>query len=625
MDFDGAPVDRALLDRMAGYLALRGPDEQRVWVGGWNGNVGLVHAKFATTFESERERQPVTVDGNGWISGHIRVDARDELRNRLSGKTHRDLLAATDAELLLHAYAADGTACVERLLGDFGFALWDERARLLWCATDHMGIRPVFYERHRDTVVVSNTLDCVRLHPDSNCRLNELAISDFLVHDFNLDATSTVYAQISRLGPGSAVSFRGSRTTPRTYWDLPAEDPVLGRKPDEVISEFRDLLRKAVSDRIRKSRVAIYLSGGVDSPTLAATAADVLPDGGRGLTGYCLGFRHLIPDDEFRFAALVAEKLGVELRYRYLDESCFDPLWHASAASTPEPSANVWSYKADRDLHADIAGTARVVLYGEGADNALRYDWEGYLGHLLRGREWVEAALGLLDHAGADRPTSAATAGLAWLARKMRPPRSGGSATVPPLPAWLNRDLADRLGLTERQHTLRNPGVEDTHPWRLQTYAMLKRNLWRRLFDRFDPAMYGVAEEARYPYLDARLLRFLLTLPVIPWCRDKAMLRRAMSKVLPAQVLSRPKTPLSADPVRERLRILGYRYPEPHAPGILAAFVEPGTLPAGDASRSADYASDLRLFALDQWLARRAARRPALTGFEAVERSRVGV
>jgi asparagine synthase (glutamine-hydrolysing) len=392
----------------------------------------------------------------------------------------------------------------------------------------------------------------------------------------------------------------------RMYWELPAEDPVLGRKPEDLFGEFRDLLSRAVSDRIRTRRIAIYLSGGIDSPTLAATAAGVLPDGGRGLTGYCLGFRHLIPDDEFRFAGLVAAKLGVEIRYRDLDEACFDPHWHAKNASPPEPSAYSWSYDADRALHADIAGTARVAFYGEGADNALRYDWEGYLRHLLRRRQWAEAARGLLDHIGADRPVSSARAGFAWLARKVRTPRTDGSAVAPGLPVWLNRGLAIRLGLAERQHAVLNPGVEDTHPWRLHTYAMLKRNLWRRLFDRFDPAMYGVPEEVRHPYLDARLLRFFLTLPVIPWCRDKAVLRRAMREELPVQVLSRPKTPLKADPILARVRSLDYRYPAPRAIAGLSAFVDPARVPVGEAGRTDGYYEDLRVFALDHWLACRA-------------------
>jgi asparagine synthase (glutamine-hydrolysing) len=599
VNFDGEPVDRALLDRMARHLTFRGPDEQRIWIGGWNGNVGLVHAKFATTFEGEREHQPVTVDGNSWTSGHIRVDARDELRGRLVTKERRDLAGATDAELLLRAYAASGTRCVDDLLGDFGFALWDEGKRLLWCATDHMGIRPVFYERHRHTVVVSNTLDCVRLHPGSSGRLNALAIADFLVHDFNLDSTSTV---IGRIGPGCSVSFRKDDTASRTYWELPAEDPVLGRAPDDVIAEFRDLLDKAVSDRIRTRRIAIYLSGGIDSPTLAATAAGLLPDGGRGLTGYCLGLRHLIPDDEFRFAGLVGEKLGAEIRYRELDETCLDPLWHAKSASTPEPSADVWSYDGNRALRSDIAGNARVIFYGEGSDNALQYDWEGYLRHLLGTRRWQAAATGLLDHVSADRLVSAARAGLAWLTRKVRRPRAEASLG-PRLPGWLNRDLATRLGLDARAHALRNPSVEDTHPWRQQTYAMLKRNLWRRLFDSFDPAMFGVPGEVRHPYLDARLLRFFLTLPVIPWCREKALLRRAMSGTLPTQVLSRPKTTSKADPTLARVRNLEYAYPTPRAPAALAAFVEPASLPAGPAGQSDDYYELQRVFALDHWLA----------------------
>jgi hypothetical protein len=132
---------------------------------------------------------------------------------------------------------------------------------------------------------------------------------------------------------------------------------------------------------------------------------------------------------------------------------------------------------------------------------------------------------------------------------------------------------------------------------------MLKRNLWRRLFDSLDPAMYGVPGEVRHPYLDARLLRFFLTLPVIPWCREKALLRRAMSEELPAQVLSRPKTIQNADPTLARVKNLGYRYPNPRALAALAAFVEPAKLPEGPAGQTDDYYELLRVFALDHWLA----------------------
>jgi asparagine synthase (glutamine-hydrolysing) len=603
VNFDGEPVDRALLERMAAYLAFRGPDEQRVWVGGWNGNVGLVHAKFATTDEAEREHQPLNVDGNAWITGHIRVDARDEMRDRLAGRRREGLASATDAELLLHAYAADGTACVDRLLGEFGFALWDERARRLWCATDHMGIRPVFHERHGSTVVVSNTLDCVRLHPASCGTLGEQAIADFLVHDFNPDPTTTVYEAIRRVAPGVAVAFTSDGVRLRAYSQMPADDPVLGRTPDAVVEEFRDLLGKAVKDRIRTRRIAIYLSGGIDSATLAAAAASTLPEPGRHVVGFCLGFRRLIQDDECRYAQAVADRLGIELRSRYRDDACFDPDWHEKRACPPEPTTHVWSFDEDRALQREVASTARVAFYGEGPDNALRYDWEGYLGHLARKGKWQHAARGLWQHMGARRPATLPGAAAGWLKRKLigRVARPTASATR--MPAWINRELAARLRLAEADPwASRNAGAAE-HPWRQDTYRLLASNLWRRLFDRFDPAMYGVPAEARHPYLDQRLLRFFLALPVIPWCRDKYVMREAMARTLPAEVLSRRKTTLSADPVRERVKALRYRYPQPRATAKLGTFIEPGALPVGPAGLATDYHENLRLFAFDQWLA----------------------
>ena len=447
----------------------------------------------------------------------------------------------------------------------------------------------MFYERHRHTVVVSNTLDCVRLHPESSGRLNELAIADFLVHDFNLDSTSTVYADIGRIGPGSAVSFRNATRHFGRIGQLPAEDPVLGRKPDDVIGEFRDLLGKAVSDRIRTRRIAIYLSGGIDSPTLAATAVRMLPNGRRDLVGYCLGFRHLIPDDEFRYAGLVAEALGLDVRYLERDDTCFDPLWHDKPEATPEPRTSVLSYEGDRALCRDIASTARVAFYGEGPDNTLVYDWENYLGHLIRRHEWLEAARAFRSHASADREAPRPKAGVAWLARKIRTVARSTRDAPTALPPWLNSTLAARLSLARRCAPAPARSTEGEHPWRFRTHRMLNSNLWRRLFDTCDPAMYGVAGEVRHPYLDVRLLRFFLTLPVIPWCRNKAILREAMTDVLPKAVLARKKTPLSADPTQARIKAVSYRYPAPRAGELLAQFAAPSRIPVGEAGQTAEY------------------------------------
>src|SRR5262245_1759028 len=158
---DGAPVDRRLIDRMTAFLRFRGPAASRVWT---DGPLALGHTLLPTTDEAEREQQPCSIDGRTWIVADARVGARTALRAGLSGRGRRGLDGATDPELILHAYGEWGEACVEHLLGDFAFAIWDGARRRLFCARDHLGVRPFFYAHIGRTFVFSNTLDCVRLH-----------------------------------------------------------------------------------------------------------------------------------------------------------------------------------------------------------------------------------------------------------------------------------------------------------------------------------------------------------------------------------------------------------------------------------------------------------------------------
>src|SRR5712692_8529672 len=132
-------MERALLQSLVDFLAYRGPDSRECWT---NGSIGLGHAMLRTTCESLGERQPANLDGRFWIVADARLDGRTELIGELqrSGRVVR--AKAPDSELILHAYATWGTPCVEHLLGDFSFAVWDARNQHLFCARDHFGIKP---------------------------------------------------------------------------------------------------------------------------------------------------------------------------------------------------------------------------------------------------------------------------------------------------------------------------------------------------------------------------------------------------------------------------------------------------------------------------------------------------
>src|SRR5438874_1318663 len=119
VNVDGAPVDPRLFHQMTDFMSYRGPDAQEVWNGG---HVAFGHTMLRTTWESARERQPWSLDGQVWITADARVDARSDLIDVLTSHGCQDVESANDADLILHAYAVWGEQCVGRLLGDFAFA-----------------------------------------------------------------------------------------------------------------------------------------------------------------------------------------------------------------------------------------------------------------------------------------------------------------------------------------------------------------------------------------------------------------------------------------------------------------------------------------------------------------------
>ena len=142
LNLDGEPVDQALLEHMTRSLAFRGPDAEAIWCGE---AVGLGHTLLRTTLKpvsetesnTENDKQPATFDGRLWIVADARIDARAELIGKLKAKcvaANGVTLSTPDAMLILHAYDTWGEACVEYLVGDFSFAIWDASRRRLLCA-----------------------------------------------------------------------------------------------------------------------------------------------------------------------------------------------------------------------------------------------------------------------------------------------------------------------------------------------------------------------------------------------------------------------------------------------------------------------------------------------------------
>jgi len=541
INLDGAPVDRGLLREMTRSMGFRGPDAQKTWT---DSHVGLGHAMLRTTFEMAQERQPWSLDGELWITADARIDAREELVHRLESKGCRELAQASDADLILHAYRVWGTSCVDRLLGDFSFAIWDAGRQRLFCARDHFGVRPFYYASVGGCLIFSNDLDAIRRHPRVSDELNDLAIVNFWLFRYQPRIDQTSFRDIQSLPPAHTLTCEGARVTVSRYWALPIEQPIRYKHYQDYVERFRELLDTAVAERMRTDRAGILMSGGLDSSSIAATIrrVDVREKGSFALEAFTYVYDRLIPDEERHYATLAASGLDLPIRFAALDDKKWFDGWDREGFRSPEPMVNspLWN---DEDFvrKAAVEEGVRVFYSGWGPDLLLNEPTR--YGTLLRhGRigDFFRETGGFIMRYR-QRPLAAARRYWQRLRGTFRERRVDVDAL-----AWLAPGLVERINIPKRWWQF--PTVPETHPWRPSTYSQLTNYYWTLSFQQQDAGYWRAPVEFRYPYFDIRLVQYLLRVPVLPWFSNKKLLREAMRGVLPEPVRSRAKAPVAGEP-----------------------------------------------------------------------------
>jgi asparagine synthase (glutamine-hydrolysing) len=595
VNFDEGPIDRALLQRMVDGLAFRGPDAQHLSIVGSAG-LGQTFLRIDDGGRVREMAQPFTVDSRIWIVADARIDARRDLLAQMSAAGGEVGADASDSELILRAYHLWGEDCVSRLLGDFMFAIWDAPRRRFFGARDHLGIKPFFFATCGASVIVSNTLDCVRLHPAVSRELHDPAIADFLLFGANQDVTTTVFRDVHRLPPAHCVSWTRDAVRRRCYWTLPVDDPIHFRRAADYADRFHELVVESVRDRLRSRRAAVLMSGGVDSPALAAIAQRVLRQDSLPcrLDAITSVYDRLIPDHERRYAALVADHLKIPIRYDVRDDETSIKDWDRVQIKTPEPVENPPAFAAGLEFMRKIADDRPVLLYGEGPDNALRYEWRPYLAHLARRRQLGPLARAVASDLMMHRR-------LPWRSAVRRLVPRSDEGRSEPWPDWLNPAFADQHRCRERWDAVheRINSATKGHPTRPIGHHSFSDVRWQSLFEYSDAL--GAAGHAgmRFPYLDLRVLRYLLAVPPMPWCRHKLIIRRAMQTALPRDVLRRPKAGMLGDPDFERVKRSGFPILVPASD--LAKYVRPDKIPVAPRT-AAELRSALRPLGLNAWL-----------------------
>ena len=539
IQLDDAPTDAQLVETMTRLAERHGGDAFNVHC---QKEFAFGHSLLRTTPESATETQPFSIDGNIWILGDVRIDAREELAADLKKANLSAQLSRPDIELVLMAFEAWGEACLDHLLGDFAFVVWNRREKRLFCARDSFGVKPFYYAFNDHSFIFSNNLDSVRAHPMVSDGRNEAFVADFLVFGHNLDESTTYFADIQRLPPSHSLTL-GTSAVPqlRKYSQLSFDNRIEYKNEDDYCDHFLTLFKRAVQDRLRNNSVGFELSGGMDSTSVAAVAARLnssnIHFSAKAIT---TDSSKVNPqDEEASYARVVADQCGLIHEtvdagskadfYSYLDNS--------------QPYA--WPFAATTIRFADrMRSHGRVMLSGQGADPFMH-----------------GSGVPLLDAFRSGSPSlllktfiTKAVARKSLRGHGIRAFFNGDMPRVifPKVPEWLDREKLDLSGSIDRWMQLFYRPKRYPHGCHSElAYDELHMPFWSSLFENYyHDLLPGI--DCRHPFFDLRLINFFFAVP--PQVKEnKLLLRRAMKDYLPDSVLQRGKANVVGDIVQKRL------------------------------------------------------------------------
>jgi len=577
------PLSNALPERMSEALAHHGCDGGGIWM---HGAVALGQRLMRFTPQDGYERQPrISADGMRVLVSDARLDNRDELiadgeslvadsRWQMAIRETRDAIcdprsAIPDGELILRAFEKWGEDCVHHLVGVFAFALWDARAQQLLMARSPITAPLLVYFASPQCFAFATMPSGLLALPFVPRALNEAKLADLLVQSPAAPA-DTLYRDIFRLRTGHLLTVGRAGIKVRRYWQPDLKRELTLARDKDYLAALNELLERVVRDHLASvTPVGVMLSGGLDSSSIAATAARLLASRGERLTAFTeaprAGFDGPAPAGRYadetplvRQIAAMYDNLDLWLirseGRTFLDD--LDRLFFHLETPFRNTSNRVWM---EAILQAARERGIRVVLDGMQGNLTISWNGSGLLPGLVRSGAWARALreANAMARRGAARSTFRALVGQGispllpqplWLTLE----RLRGKAearTAQPYRLWsaIHPDFAAAHRVEARArasgHDFRNRDTRGSRELRADALASQDFGAYLSAFR----SMFGV--DSRSPLADVRIAEFCLALPEEQFLyqgEPRALPRRAMLNRLPPQVLTNYKRGLQA-------------------------------------------------------------------------------
>ncbi|MBB4382491.1 asparagine synthase (glutamine-hydrolyzing) [Bradyrhizobium sp. SBR1B] len=525
-------------------MTHRGPDGAGYWIGESANalyQIGLGHRRLSI-IDIQGGAQPmwsadqtIALVFNGELYNYI------ELRKDLTALGHV-FRTSSDTEVLIEAYRAWGPDAVARFRGMFAFLLWDVNEQRLLVARDQFGKKPIFISEMSDAWVFSSEIEPIMQLPGVDRSLDHDALQDYLLNRY-VPGPSTLFGAVKKLPPGCYALWRNGHFSISRYY-IP---PFATTTPDvtdfnDAVQLFRETLEDSVRIRMRSDApFGAFLSGGLDSSTIVGIMARQTSDKVRT---FSVGFGEA-KFSELKFARTIAQRFDTDHHEVVVDPALFMEHWVTAVLRRGAPV----SEPADIPiliLSKLASRTVKMVLTGEGSDELMG----GYPKH--RAERWIELYHRIVPPAVHDSVIRPAVRALPYTMRRAKivGMAAGERELTNRMRVWFGGvTMEDRNALVGQAVP---SGPREPYPFSLRTGSTVRRTLFfdqtswlpDNLLERGDRMMMAGSIEGRMPFMDTNLAALVARFPdrfLVGKIRGKLVLRAAMDKILPKDILVRKK------------------------------------------------------------------------------------
>ncbi|MDJ1503375.1 asparagine synthase (glutamine-hydrolyzing) [Xanthocytophaga agilis] len=527
------------LRKMTGAIRHRGPNAEGHFL---DEICGLGHRRLSILDLSEGANQPFYSNNDRFV-----IVYNGEVYNYKEVTNQYGITPQTtsDTEIILEAFVKDGIHCVNYFNGMFAFAVYDKHKKELWLCRDRLGIKPLFYYWDGSKLAFASELKALLTLPISKI-LNKPAIAEFLHRGF-IPAPYTIYQNIYKLSPGSWLKISDNVLEEQKYWKITEN---IGKEiisdEHQAMERVEELLLSSVKYQlISDVPVGVFLSGGIDSSTVAALTARQLS---HPINTFSIGFKES-RHNEAPYAREVAEHLHTNHHEFIVSVQDAKDLVETMLDIYDEPYAD--SSAIPTMLVSQMASKyVGVVLTGEGGDELFHgygmYQWadrlsQGWL-KLLRkplasllavGKEArYQKAAELLEYFSEDDISSHIFC------------KEQGYFSYPDLKKLVGEPWVNGKGFLSKSSL--PPVVENRLLTASETQSLFDMVMYLPddLLTKVDRASMQYGLEARVPLLDHRLVE--LALNISPELKNnggttKYILKQILYKYLPSELFNRPK------------------------------------------------------------------------------------